>query len=89
MTRDALLENPYKVYVAVHVYVDETGGVHPRQIIWEDGHLYEIDRVVDVRHAASLRAGGQGERYTCRILGRETYLFCEHGRWYVERRGRV
>ena len=42
-----------------------------------------------------LLTGGQGDRYTIRMAGRETYLFFEHsadfgnpipGRWFVERR---
>ena len=27
--------------------------------------------------------GGVGDRYTCRILGKETYLWFEKGRWFV------
>lgn len=46
---------------------------------------FAIDRVLDVRQAASLRGGGQGMRYTCRICGKEVYLFCDDGRWFLER----
>ncbi|WP_330601097.1 hypothetical protein [Caproicibacter fermentans] len=46
--------------------------------------MYEIDRVLDVRPAASLKAGGAGIRYTCRIQGREKYLWREQDRWFVE-----
>jgi len=45
-----------------------------------------VDRVLDVRPAASLKAGGAGTRYTVRIRGRQTYLFREEDRWFVERR---
>jgi hypothetical protein len=67
----------------------------PREIIWEDGRRYEIDRVTDIRQAPSLKAGGQGDRYTVMIKGHQSYLFFERsaditgnniGRWYVERR---
>jgi len=34
--------------------------------------------------AASLKAGGQGMRYTCRIAGKQVFLFCDDGRWFVE-----
>jgi hypothetical protein len=42
-----------------------------------------------------LKAGGQGDRYTVQIGGKQSYLFFEHntdvsardiGRWFVERR---
>ncbi len=36
------------------------------------------------RQAPSLRGGGLGMRYTCRICGKEVWLFEEEGRWFVE-----
>ena len=38
-----------------------------------DGHVYEIQKVTDVRRAASLKAGGAGIRYTCIVDGKELY----------------
>ncbi len=73
-----------KVYVDVTARFDKGGSVVPENIIWEDGRRFEIDRVVDVRPAASLKAGGCGMRYTCRICGKETFLFLEGNRWFVE-----
>ena len=32
----------------------------------------------------ALKAGGQGVRYTCRIGGREIYLFHDRDHWFVE-----
>ncbi len=84
-----------KTYVPVQVTFDADGLMLPRCVAWEDGCVYEIDRVTDIRQAAARRAGGQGDRYTVRIRGQETYLFFEHstdagsgciGRWFVERR---
>ncbi|WP_312335320.1 hypothetical protein [Anaerospora hongkongensis] len=46
--------------------------------------MYSVDRVLDVRMAAALKAGGQGIRYTCRVHGREVFLFCDEGRWFIE-----
>ena len=43
-----------------------------------------IDKVTDVRYAASLKAGGAGIRYTCQISGKERYLFLEDQRWFVD-----
>ena len=88
-------QKPIKVYVPVKVAFDELGRMFPRAIVWEDGEVFEIDRVIAVRPAYAERAGGQGDRYTIRMRGKETYLFFEHnadfgspvtGRWFVERR---
>lgn len=76
-----------KVYVAVNARFTPEGTVLPLDVCWEDGRWYRVDRVLDVRRAASLRAGGAGIRYTVRIGRRETFLFLEENRWFVERRG--
>ena len=76
----------HRAYVRVVVDVDEVGGVRPLKIYWEDGRCFEVDRLLDVRRAAATKAGGQGMRYPCRILGHETYLFEDDGRWFVEAR---
>ena len=75
-----------KVYVEVTAVFDPEGNLRPQFIRWEDGTVYEIDRVLHVCRAASLKAGGAGIRYTVRIQNRETYLFLEENRWFVERR---
>lgn len=74
----------HRVYVRVIVEYDEEGGIRPLSIRWEDGRTFEVDRLLDVRRAASTKVGGQGIRYTCRICGKETYLFDDNGRWFVE-----
>ena len=58
-----------KVYVQVNVQFREDGIMLPREIIWEDGVRYEIDRVTDIRQAAAMKAGGQGDRYTIMVHG--------------------
>lgn len=84
-----------KVYVAVKTDFTPDGTMLPREITWEDGERFEIDRVLDVRQAAAMKAGGQGDRYTVCIRGKQSYLFFERnpnqtgnniGRWFVERR---
>ena len=75
-----------KKYVEVTAKFDVDGTVVPLEIQWEDGTKFEIDRILDIRRAASLKAGGAGIRYTCRILGKQTYLFFEDPAWFVERR---
>lgn len=84
-----------KVYVEVVAAFAHDGRLVPMSITWEDGHQYLIDQVLDVRPAPAMKAGGQGDRYTVRIQGRDKYLFFERnasiggnniGRWFVERR---
>ena len=84
-----------KVYVAVIASFSEDGHLFPRRLRWEDGREYSIEKVLDVRLAAALKAGGQGDRYTVQINGHQSYLFFERspningtnlGRWFVERK---
>ena len=53
-------------------------------VLWEDGRRFEISSVSDVRRAASLKAGGSGIRYTCRIGRKDTYLYYEDPKWFVD-----
>jgi hypothetical protein len=72
-----------KKFVSVVVSVDEIGNKKPKSIGYNDRE-YIIDKVLDMKKCVSFKAGGIGERYTVRIEGKETYLFYEMGRWFVE-----
>lgn len=61
------------------------GKVMPVSIIWCDGREFEIDKITDIRQAASLKSGGIGIRYTCRIKNIVYHLFDEQGVWFIER----
>lgn len=82
-------ESAYKAYVTVQAkfYPDGRPPV-PMEIWWEDGRHYEVDKIIDVRRAASLKAGGLGLRYRCQICGRAVDLFYEDesARWFMERK---
>jgi len=89
------MENETKVYVAATAKFNAEWIMIPTSLTWEDGHRYAIDRVSDIRQAAAMKAGGQGDRYTIWVNGQPTYLFFERsanltgnviGRWFVERR---
>jgi hypothetical protein len=84
------MDSDYKVYVDVTENRRKDGQVTPLSFVWEDGAEYEIDRVTDVRPAASLKAGGAGLRYTVKVRNQETYMFFEEnkdgGKWFMERR---
>ena len=84
-----------KVYVQVAAVFTEDGLMLPRYLVWEDGVRYKIDRVSDIKQAAAMRCGGQGDRYTIYVNGKQSYLYFERscsltgnnlGRWFVERR---
>ncbi len=78
--------NPDKIYISVKAVFFPDGGFKPTSLVWEDGREYQIDRVTDIRRAASLKAGGTGIRYTCRVAGKQVYLFLEEDRWFMERK---
>ena len=86
-------KNSAKVYVDVLAVFDTDGRIMPLKLRWIDGTSYMIDKVLDVRPTPSLKAGGQGDRYTIRIQGKERYMFLEHDadltsnklRWFVGR----
>ncbi len=73
-----------KRYVDVIVLFKENGDKIPKSVIWNNNKRYNIDRILDVRPAASRKAGGQGERYLCQINGTEHILFFEDPAWFVE-----
>ncbi len=75
-----------KKYVDVKALYDSFGNITPLQIGWEDGRAFAVDRVLDVRRAASTKIGGGGLRFTVRIAGRQRYLFLDENRWFVEGR---
>jgi len=81
---------PKRVYVEMLARFSKDGTMIPAFIKWEDGQMYEIDRVLDVRRAAS-EAGSMGVRYTVRIMGQSRHIFFEDiytdtgkPRWFVE-----
>ena len=93
-TRDEELENEVhirqRIYIELRVRFREDGNMTPVQIKWEDGRVFKIDRILDVRRAASA-AGSMGIRYTVKIMGRTRRLFFEdaysdtgRSRWFVE-----
>ena len=78
-------ENPAKIYVKVRADHLLNGSVQPLLLRPEEGPIRHIDRVIDVRPAASLKAGGQGLRYTCLSEGKQFFLFFEDPLWFIEK----
>ena len=78
--------NVKRVNVEVVARHDTSGKVVPLSITWPDGRKFEINRVYNICRAASLKAGGIGLRYSCRIAGKDAYLFYEDPVWFMEGR---
>lgn len=86
-------ENPYKVFVKVRLDHNADGSMIPMKFKADNMPTVKIEKVLDVRAAASQRAGGQGLRFTCRVTGlrngepleKEIYLFLDSDFWFVER----
>ena len=77
-----------KVYVTVTVRVSADGRITPKSIEWEDGKVYEIDRVTGVRVQPPSYVGGiLTELYDCVVAGerKQLYLETDSRRWFVEK----
>ena len=73
-----------KVFVDVIVRENKDGRKRPMSLVVEDGKSYVIDRLIQVKRCAAMKVGGTGIRYTVSISGKETYLFEDEGKWFVE-----
>ena len=74
-----------KVIVSVKAEFDVFGRLTPISFCWENGVQYDISKVLDRRRAVSLRSGGGGIRYTCKIDNRLVCLFNDENLWYIEK----
>ena len=72
-----------KHYIAVIAEFNLTGQIIPLSIRLNN-RRHEVDKVKYITTAASLKSGGQGLRYTCKINGRECYLFLEDNLWFID-----
>jgi hypothetical protein len=83
---DSRYDHQDKVYVEVTAKFLTDGTLVPLSFIWEDGRSFEVDKIKYITKAASLKGGGAGIRYTISVRGRETFIFLEETRWFLERR---
>ena len=44
-------------YVAVKAMFSPEGRINPLKIYWEDGRVFHIDKILDIRPSSSLKAG--------------------------------
>ena len=57
-----------KVYVEVLLHCTYDGFLFPFKFQTEHGDKFYVDRVINIEQAASLKAGGQGMRYSCQVV---------------------
>ena len=70
-----------RVYVQIDSERLESGEIVPLRITWQDGRIWESDRVI---HAcASLDGEYEGIRYTVIIGSAEKYIYRAGHAWYV------
>jgi hypothetical protein len=73
-----------KVFIKVIVSYSPEGVITPKSFIWDDGRMFDIDRVVGIRRAANHVVGGLGFRYDCMVMGKKVSLRLDDGRWFME-----
>lgn len=78
----------HKDYVTVFARHELGGRIRPVAYQLPNGSPVKIDRVTDERQAASLKSGGQGMRYTCKVtidgVQSDIYLFHDEELWFME-----
>jgi len=78
----------HKDYVTVVARHELGGRIRPVAYQLQGGSPVKIDCITDERQAASLKSGGQGMRYTCKVTVEEVqsavYLFHDEELWFME-----
>lgn len=70
-----------KMFVEVSCSYYPDGTFRPKNIVWADGHVWEITRTLHI--AAPVDDEFEGIRYTVLIGSAEKYLYRTGNRWYV------
>ncbi len=78
----------HKKYIKVNADFTVEGNVIPCSVEDDEGNVFEIQKIIDIRRAACLRAGGMGLRFTCIVDGYEKKIYYEDSKdsnkWFVE-----
>ena len=70
-----------KVPVGVLAQFDASGRLLPVSITWENGRVYQIDRVLGARVS---RVNPENKRYDVVIHAQQTFLYRTGDQWYME-----
>lgn len=74
-------QKQYVEVVATH-YID--GSVRPQKIVLATGPVYEIEEVREAGRGKARTTGEIARRFVVKIHARETWLYEDGGRWFVE-----
>ena len=78
----------HKDYMTVVARHELGGRIRPVAYQLPGGSPVKIDCISDERQAASLKSGGQGMRYTCKVtvdeVQSDVYLFHDEELWFME-----
>ena len=74
-----------KIDLIVNARHNADGSVVPLSIVWSDGRVFAVDKVLEVKWAASIKAGEGWIRYRCTIMEKEIDLFDEDAKWFMEK----
>lgn len=58
-----------KHYAYVISDYTEDGRVIPKKILWDDGYMYEIERIIRTKRYNGLNTSGVIKQYTCECNG--------------------
>jgi len=78
------IDGRVKRYVCVTARIDEDGRTRPMSVQWWNGETYPIEKVISVCRRSYKRVGSDGICCTVIINGKETFLYHEDPRWFVE-----
>ena len=70
-----------RVNVSVQCSTEPDGIICPQKVRWEDGRVWDIERVLHTCRSPVLSF--EGIRYTVLIEGMEKYLYQSGRQWYV------
>lgn len=70
-----------KVSVSVRCSSSEDGILTPLEIVWKDGRVWKVERILHTCRSPDLSF--EGTRYTILIGGVEKYLYHAGTEWYV------
>ena len=84
----APMPTTHKDYVTVVARHELGGRIRPVAYQLPGGSPVKIDNITDERQSASLKSGGQGMRYTCKVtvdeVQSDVYLFHDEELWFME-----
>jgi len=76
-----------KVRVGVYLFTSEYGKTTPIALVWEDGRVFKIDKVISVKNCNPKYVGAVSpEQYEIKIGGSVRYLYYENyiNKWFIE-----